>query len=109
MESQLTKVVAIGPHVIKMIGYTQRLEKIGFPLDQELASNLILASLPPSYGNFISNYHMHVVEKGMNDLCGMVKIAQCDIKKTTSSSHMMAVQNKPNLKRKANLIEEGQG
>ena len=49
----------IWPHVIKMVGYTQRLEKLGFPLGQELATDFILASLPPSYGNFVSNYHMH--------------------------------------------------
>ena len=41
----------------------------------------ILASLPPSYGNFISNYHMHGAERELNELCGMPKTAECDIKK----------------------------
>jgi hypothetical protein len=47
-ESKLAEGVVVGPHVIKMVGYTQRLEKLGFPLGQELATDFILASLPPS-------------------------------------------------------------
>ena len=101
LESKLAEGAAVGPHVIKMVGYTQRLEKLGFPLGQELATDFILASLPPSYGNFISNYHMHGAEKGLNELCGMLKTAECDIKKSTGSGHvMMAVQNKPTFKKK---------
>jgi len=76
------------------------LEKLGFPLGQELATDFILASLPPSYGNFISNYHMHGAKKGLNELCGMLKTAESDIKKSASGSHVMAVQNKPTFKKK---------
>jgi hypothetical protein len=56
-----------------MVGYVQRLEKLGFPLGKELSTDFILTSLPPSYGNFILNYHMHGAEKGLNELCGMLK------------------------------------
>jgi hypothetical protein len=92
----------VGPHVIKMVGYVQRLEKLGFPLGKELSTDFILTSLPPSYGNFISNYHMHGAKKGLNEPCGMLKIAESDIKKGASSSHVMAIQNKPTFKRKGN-------
>ncbi|CAD6253421.1 unnamed protein product [Miscanthus lutarioriparius] len=102
VESKLAEGATVGPHVIKMVGYTQRLEKLGFPIVQELATDFILASLPPSYGNFISNYHMHGAEKGLNELCGMLKTTEADIKKGASSSHVMAVQNKPKFKRKCN-------
>jgi hypothetical protein len=47
-----------------MVGHTQRLEKLGFPIGPKLAIDFILVSLPPSYGNFISDYHMHGAEKG---------------------------------------------
>jgi len=83
-----------------MVGYTQRLEELGFPIGQELATDFILSSLLPSYGNFISNYHMHGTEKGLNELCGMLKIAEADIRKSAGSSQVLAVQNKPNFKRK---------
>jgi hypothetical protein len=72
LECKLAEGTAVGPHVIKMVGYSQRLEKLGFPIGQELATDFILASLPPSYGNFITNYHMHGTEKGLNELCGML-------------------------------------
>ena len=91
VESKLAEGAAVGPHVIKMVGYTQRLEKLGFPLGQELATDFILASLPPSYGNFISNYHMHGADKGLNELCVMLKTAESDIKKSTGGGHVMAI------------------
>src|SRR6187551_3280761 len=100
VETKLAEGAAVGPHVIKMVGYSQRLEKLGFPLGPELATDFILASLPPSFGNFISNYHMHGAEKGLNELCGMLKTAEADIKKSASSSHVMAIQNRPNFKKK---------
>ena len=62
-ETKLAEGALVGLHVIKMVGYTQRLEKLGFPLGQELATDFILASLPPSYGKFVSNYHMHGADK----------------------------------------------
>jgi hypothetical protein len=85
------------------------LEKLGFPIGQELAIDFILASLPPSYGNFILNYHMHGAEKGLNELCGMLKIAEADIKKGAGSSHVMAVQNKPKFKKTGNSWKKKKG
>ena len=31
-ETKLAEGAPVGPHIIKMVGYTQRLEKLGFPL-----------------------------------------------------------------------------
>jgi hypothetical protein len=73
VECKLAEGALVGPHVINMIGYVQRLEKLGFPLGKELSTDFILTSLPPSYGNIISNYHMHGEEKGLNELCGMLQ------------------------------------
>ena len=36
----------------------------------------------------------------LNELCGMLKTAESDIKKSTGGSHVMAVQNKPTFKKK---------
>ncbi|CAD6204194.1 unnamed protein product [Miscanthus lutarioriparius] len=108
-KTKLAEGVAVGPHVIKMVGYTQRLEKLGFPIGHELATDFILASLPPSYGNFVANYHMHGAEKGLNELCGMLKTTEADIKKGAGSSHVMAVQNKPKFKKKGNSWKKKRG
>ena len=45
----------VGAHVLKMIGYVENLERLGFPLSQELATDLVLQSLPQSYGQFVMN------------------------------------------------------
>jgi hypothetical protein len=100
VECKLAEGAPVGPHVIKMVGYVQRLEKLGFPLGKDLSIDFILTSLPPSYGNFISNYHMHGAEKGLNELCDMLKTTKSDIKKGAGSSHVMAIQNKTTFKRK---------
>ena len=65
-----------------------------------MTTDFILASLPSIYGHFISNYHMHGVERGLNELCGMLKTEECDIKKCAGHSHVMAMQNKPIFKKK---------
>ncbi|XP_012448709.1 uncharacterized protein LOC105771873 [Gossypium raimondii] len=39
----------VGPHVLQMIGNIESLSKLGFPLSQEWATNVILQSLPDSY------------------------------------------------------------
>jgi hypothetical protein len=102
VECKLAEGAPVGPHVIKMVGYVQRLENLGFPLGKELSTDFILTPLPPSYGNLISNYHMHGAEKSLNELCGMLKTVESDIKKGVVSSDVMAVQNKPTFKRKGN-------
>ena len=43
---------------------------------------------------------MNVAEKVLNELCGMLKTTEADIKKSAGSSQVLAVQNKPNFKRK---------
>jgi hypothetical protein len=108
LECKLVEGVVVGPHVIKMVGYSQRLEKLGFPISQGLATDFILASLPPSYANFITNYHMHGAEKGLNELCGMLKTTEGDINKSAGSNgHVMAVQNKSNFKKKGKSQKKG--
>ncbi|KAK8660985.1 hypothetical protein V6N13_051887 [Hibiscus sabdariffa] len=42
----------VGAHVIKMMGYIQALEKLRFPLNDELAIDVVLQSLPDSFNQF---------------------------------------------------------
>ena len=43
---------------------------------------------------------MHGVEKGLNELRGMLKTAESDMKKCAGHSHVRVVQNKPSFKKK---------
>ena len=42
---------------------------------------------------------MHGVEKDLNELCGMLKMAECDIKKCAGHGQVLAVQNKSSFKK----------
>ena len=53
MDCKLKEGDPLSSHVIKMIGYVQALDRLGFPLLDELATHIVLGSLPPSYGTFI--------------------------------------------------------
>ena len=67
----------------------QAFDRSGFLLLDQLATDAVLCSLPPIYGTFISNYHMHGMDKKLTELHGMLKVAEHDIKKGTHQVLMM--------------------
>ena len=73
--------ISVSTHVLKMKGYIDHLERLGFPMSQELATDLILNSLPESYDQFVMNYNMNNMEKSISELHGMLKTAEQKIKK----------------------------
>ena len=96
----------VSPHVIKMIGYIETLDRLGSELHDDLAVDVILQSLPPSYEPFIMNFQVNGVEKSLSELHGMLKTAEESIKKSTN--HVMVVQ-KENKKRKRWTPPKGKG
>ncbi|KAL4280671.1 hypothetical protein GQ457_03G019500 [Hibiscus cannabinus] len=66
----------VGAHVIKMMGYIQMLEKLGFALNDELAIDVVLQSLPDSFSQFILNFNMNETEKTLPQLQGMLRTAE---------------------------------
>ena len=59
---------SVSTHVLKMKGYIDHLDRLGFPLSLELATDLILNSLPDSYDQFVMNYNMNNMEKSIAEL-----------------------------------------
>src|SRR5664279_210696 len=59
----------------------QSMDRLGFPVSKEFATDIILNSLPKAYAPFISNYHMHGMDKDLTELHGMLKTAEADIKR----------------------------
>ncbi|KAL4376481.1 hypothetical protein GQ457_02G043320 [Hibiscus cannabinus] len=47
----------VGAHVIKMMGYIQTLEKLEFPLKNELTTDVILQSFSDSFKQFVLNFN----------------------------------------------------
>ena len=78
------------------------MERLGFPFNQDLAIDIILQSLPPSYSSFIMNYNMNGLEKSLTELHGMLKIAEQNIKHKTSDVLLVQKGKKTKKKRKEN-------
>lgn len=91
---------SVSPHVIKMIGYIENLEKLGAALPPDLATDVILQSLPASFEPFILNYQMNSMEKTLAELHGMLKTAEASIKKTGPSQVNLVQKDSKKRKRK---------
>jgi len=53
---------------------------------------------------------MNGAEKGLNELCGMLKTIEADIKKSVGISQVLAIQHKPNFKiKKGNSWKKKKG
>jgi hypothetical protein len=88
----------VSPHVIKMMGYIETLDKLDCKLNDDLVTDVILQSLLTSYEPFIMNFHMNEMDKIVAELLGMLKTAEDSIKKNLN--HMMMVQKeKKKMKR----------
>jgi hypothetical protein len=96
----------ISPHMIKMMGYMETMDKLGCELKDDLANDMILQSLPVTYEPFIMKFYMKGMEKTMAKLHGMLKTAKDSIKKTPN--HVMMVQ-KEKKKRKRWTPPKGKG
>ncbi|KAL4326131.1 hypothetical protein GQ457_11G022160 [Hibiscus cannabinus] len=79
----------VGAQVIKMMGYIQTLEKLGFALNDELAIDVVLQSFPDSFSQFILNFNMNETEKTLPQLLGMLRTAEGNMKKGGSKSVLM--------------------
>ncbi|KAL4273562.1 hypothetical protein GQ457_13G015240 [Hibiscus cannabinus] len=92
-------------HVIKMMGYIQMLEKMGFPLNDELAIDVVLQSLHDSFNQFVLNFNMNKINKTLPQLIVMLRTAKSNMKKNGSKSILMARE----AKRKGKKVTKSKG
>ncbi|KAG8472923.1 hypothetical protein CXB51_035047 [Gossypium anomalum] len=97
----------VGPHVLKMIGYIESPSKLGFPLSQELATDVILQSLPDSYNQFVLNFNMNEIDKTLPQLLSMLRTAEGNMKKVGPNPILMVHNNKG--KGKAKVLTKPKG
>ncbi|KAK8634247.1 hypothetical protein V6N13_015075 [Hibiscus sabdariffa] len=104
-QCKMTEGTPVGAHVIKMMGYIQTLEKLGFSLKDELATDLILQSLPDSFKPFVLNFNMNEINKTLPQLLGMLRTAEGDMKKGGSKSILVVRE----AKRKEKKVTKSKG
>ena len=62
----------VAVHVNSMIRAIEELESLDFSMDFHLQLDLILQSLPESFGQTISNFHMNKIECTLAELLNML-------------------------------------
>ena len=80
-ECMLPEDAPVSPHVIKLMGYIDNLGRLECPVSLELATDIILQSLPSSYDKFVKSYIKNNLTKTLTELHGMLKTAEQDIKR----------------------------
>ena len=67
---------AVNNHCLTMIKDIEELQKLRMNMDKKLWVDLILQSLPDSYGQFIMNYHMNKIYATLLELLNMLMTAE---------------------------------
>ncbi|KAL4304232.1 hypothetical protein GQ457_10G014510 [Hibiscus cannabinus] len=75
-QCKMSKGSPVGAYVIKMMGYIQTLDKLGFPLKDELATDVILQLLSDSFKPFVLNFNMNEINKTSLQLLGMLQTTE---------------------------------
>jgi hypothetical protein len=105
-ECKMAEGSSVSEHVVKMVGYATRLESLGFAIPEALGTDILLASLPPSYGGFIMNYNMNGMDKSTHELFAMLKTAEAGMQK--DANHVMMVNKTTSFKKKGKA-KKGKG
>jgi gag-polypeptide of LTR copia-type len=84
LSHKMTEGNSLDTHMLRMTSDVKKLEKLNSLLSKEFTTDVILNSLPPSYSNFIRNYHMLGMDKSLQELQGMLRIADMNMKKSSS-------------------------
>ncbi|KAI3505809.1 hypothetical protein L1887_28094 [Cichorium endivia] len=95
---------AVSAHVLKMKAYVDRLERLGFPIAQQLVTDIILHSLSSTFSQFTLNFNMNGLEKTIMELHGILKTAEANMSKSKNSSStapVLAIREGAIKKRKA--------
>ncbi|GJT26753.1 hypothetical protein Tco_0907028, partial [Tanacetum coccineum] len=65
---------SVSSYVLKMKGYIDNLEHLGYPVTLGLGVSLILIGLSKELDGFVQNYNMHSLGKTINELHAMLKL-----------------------------------
>ncbi|GJZ11253.1 hypothetical protein Tco_0546012 [Tanacetum coccineum] len=94
-------------YVLKMKGYVEQLEHLGYVLPQDLSVGLIMNDLTSNFVRFVRNYNMHNIGKKIGELHALLIKYKKGLPKKAATPQVMAIQggriqkaNKKSLKGK---------
>ena len=87
----MTEGSSVNQHMLKMLGYLEKLEKLKAPMHADTAEDIILGSLPASYKDVVM--HLHLREKAMtlDEIHQALKQAEADMNRHKEEKNVLAI------------------
>ncbi|GJU48277.1 hypothetical protein Tco_1217832 [Tanacetum coccineum] len=95
---------SVSSYVLKMKGYLDQLERLGFPMPKEVGVCFILNSLSKGYEQFVHNYNMYSMRKTISELHAMLKLVEKGIPKKVAAPAVVAIMGSK-IQKKNNKIK----
>ncbi|GJS37150.1 retrotransposon protein, putative, ty1-copia subclass [Tanacetum coccineum] len=83
---------SVSLYVLKMKGYMEQLERLGYVLSQDLSVGLIMNSLTSDFVRFVRNYNMHNMRKTIGELHDMFIEYEKGLPKKAATPQVMTIQ-----------------
>ena len=109
LECKLGKGKPVGPHVFALIGHFQVMEKLGFPYPKELATDIVIRSLPETFDAFRLNFYMQGGEATLPELHGMLVQAERSLPSEPALKDVLMVRKNKKFKKKGAPKWNGNG
>ncbi|GJU88817.1 retrotransposon protein, putative, ty1-copia subclass [Tanacetum coccineum] len=106
----------VADYVLKMKGYVEKLERLGYVLPQDITVGLILNGLTKDFVGFVRNYNMHNMGKTIGEIHAMLIEYEKGLPKKAETPQVMMIKggkiqkaNKKSLNAKGNNKVKGKG
>ncbi|GJV68192.1 hypothetical protein Tco_1483701 [Tanacetum coccineum] len=100
----------VAEYVLKMEGYVEQLERLGYVLPQDLSVGSILNGLARDFAGFMRNYNMHNMGKTIGELHAMLIEYEKGLPKKAKTPQVMMIKSgKIHKANKKSLKAKGKG
>lgn len=109
LDAKMEEGTPVHDHVFKMLGRFDQMEKLGHPYSHEMATDIVLRSLPESYSQFRMNYNMSAGTATLVELHSMLINAERQIPKPQKKEVLLVQKGKVFKKKGANKGKKDKG
>ncbi|GJV13988.1 hypothetical protein Tco_1359311 [Tanacetum coccineum] len=106
----------VSSYVLKINGYVEQLERLGYVIPQEISVGLILNGLTSDFVKFVRNYNMHNMGKTIGELRALLIEYEKGLPKKAATPQVLVIQgdkiqksNKKSQNAKGNRKGKGKG
>ena len=99
LDAKMDEGTPVHDHVFRMMGLFDQMEKLGHPYSHEMATDIILRSLPESFNHFRMNYNMSGGASTLVELHSMLINAERQLPKQPKKEVLMVTKEKGGFKK----------